>query len=273
MPPALRMCSGHCRQYNTRVTTVLVRVLLAPILIAGASLAGRRWGNSISGWIVGLPLTSGPIALVLALQYGSAFAAQAAFGTMAGALTQGAFSLAYGYTARYAKWPFALGAGCAAFAVATAAFHSLAPAPVFAYGIVVSGLAAVICLLRRREGSAPHSRSTALRFDLPIRMALATAWVFLLTGIAPLLGAEMAGLLSPFPMYGAILTVFAHRQHGSAAAVEVLRGMLYGLFGFGTFFLLEGLLIERTGIAVAFAAAITSALVLQLAALKLLQRK
>lgn len=255
------------------MTTVLVRVLLAPILIAAASLAGRRWGNAIGGWIVGLPLTSGPIALVLALQYGPSFAAQAAFGTMAGALTQGAFSLAYGFTARRAKWPFALAAGCAAFAVATAAFHSFTPAPVLGYGIVVSGLAGVIFLLRRRDEVAPLTRGAVLRFDLPIRMVLATTWVFLLTGIAPMLGAGMAGLLSPFPMYGAILTVFAHRQYGPAAAVDVLRGMLYGLFGFGTFFLLEGLLIERAGIAAAFTTAVISALVLQLAALKLLQRK
>ena len=31
------------------------------MLIATASLAGRRWGHAISGWLVGIPFTSGPI--------------------------------------------------------------------------------------------------------------------------------------------------------------------------------------------------------------------
>lgn len=251
---------------------VLLRILLAPTLIAGASLAGRRWGNSVSGWIVGLPLTSGPIAIILALQYGPTFAATAAFGTMAGALTQGAFSLAYAYAARRAAWPLAFAAACMAFAAATAAFHLLQPAPLTSYGVVVVGLATVIALLRPRGEGAAEVRTAAPRSDLPLRMLLATAWVLLLTGIAPSIGAGLAGMLSPFPMYGAILAVFAHRQHGAEAAVDVLRGMLYGLFGFATFFLCEGMLLERFGIGAAFAAAVGSALLLQAGALFLLRR-
>lgn len=254
---------------------VFLRILLAPSLIAGASLAGRRWGNSVSGWIVGLPLTSGPIAVILALQYGPAFAAAAAFGTMAGALTQGAFALAYAYAARRSSWPIAVAAACAAFAGATAAFHLLHPAPLTSYGVVVVGLAMVIALLRSRGdggAGAAEVRTGAPRNDLPIRMLLATAWVLLLTGIAPSIGAGLAGMLSPFPMYGAILAVFAHRQHGPEAATDVLRGMLYGLFGFATFFLCEGMLLERFGIGAAFAAAVGSALLLQAGALFLLHR-
>jgi hypothetical protein len=251
---------------------MILRLLLAPALIAGASLAGRRWGGAVSGWIVGLPLTSGPIAIILALQYGPAFAATAAFGTMAGALTQGAFALAYSGVARRAPWSWAFVAACAAFAAATAVFRFFDPAPLVSYGVVVAGLAIVITLLRPRVAVVAVTSVAPPRSDLPIRMLLAAGWVLLLTGIAPSIGAGLAGMLSPFPMYGAILTVFAHRERGADEATHVLCGMLYGLFGFATFFLCEGMLLERFGIGAAFGAAIASALLLQAGALWLLRR-
>ncbi|MEX6395898.1 hypothetical protein AB6E88_01745 [Providencia hangzhouensis] len=36
------------------------KVVITPLLLLTASLAARRWGESIGGLIVGLPLTSGP---------------------------------------------------------------------------------------------------------------------------------------------------------------------------------------------------------------------
>src|SRR5437660_411979 len=41
-------------------------------------MAGRRWGPGVSGWLVGFPLTSGPVAFFLALDQGVSFAAGAA---------------------------------------------------------------------------------------------------------------------------------------------------------------------------------------------------
>ncbi len=55
----------------------LLKLLLVPTFIGIVSLAGRRWGPTVSGWLVGLPLTSGPVAFFLALEQGNVFAAQA----------------------------------------------------------------------------------------------------------------------------------------------------------------------------------------------------
>ncbi|MEX5931749.1 hypothetical protein AB6H26_19805 [Providencia hangzhouensis] len=41
------------------------KVVITPLLLLTASLAARRWGESIGGLIVGLPLTSGPISSLL----------------------------------------------------------------------------------------------------------------------------------------------------------------------------------------------------------------
>lgn len=66
--------------------TLLLKLLLTPALIAAASLAGRQWGQAVSGWFVGLPLTSGPIAFFVALDQGVGFAAATALGALAAAL-------------------------------------------------------------------------------------------------------------------------------------------------------------------------------------------
>ncbi len=100
----------------------------------------------------------------------------------------------------------------------------------------------------------------------------ATAFVLLLTGVAPTLGPQLTGLLAPFPLYAAILAVFAHHLHGPAAAISVLRGLLLGLFAFAGFFLALAALIERAGVGTAFAAAIALTLALQAGALWALRR-
>jgi hypothetical protein len=97
-------------------------------------------------------------------------------------------------------------------------------------------------------------------------MVVATVFVLALTEAAPFLGARLAGLIAPFPLYGAVLAVFAQRMQGRDAAVAVVRGLVLGLFAFTGFFLAVTLLLP-SGIAVAFAAAIAVAIAVEGASL------
>jgi hypothetical protein len=102
-------------------------------------------------------------------------------------------------------------------------------------------------------------------------MLITTALVVGLTGVAPALGPRLSGVLATFPVYAAILTVFAHRA-GAAPAAQVLRGLLLGLFSFGAFFLVLGGLIERLGVAGGFVAATITALAIQAGSLAFVVR-
>lgn len=245
---------------------LLLKLALTPVLIAVASLAGRRWGHAVSGWLVGLPLTSGPVALFLALERGPAFAAEATLGSLAGAIAEAAFCLAYAAVASRAPWPAALVAASAAFALVAAALHgvdlSLAGATLGAFATLAIALG-----LTPRTAAAPPP-SPPPRWDVPTRMVIATALVLAITESAPVLGARVSGVLATFPVYAAILTVFAHRE-APAPAVQVLRGLLWGLFGFAAFFATLGALLVRAGIGVAFAAAAGGALATQALSLRL----
>jgi|SRR5947209_1815763 len=239
-----------------------LKLILTPVLIGLASLAGRRWGPAISGWLVGLPFTSAPIAFFLALAQGTHFAALAATGTMAGTISQAGFCLAYAVIARRQAWPAAFLGGCAVFAAATIVLRLLTLPAVLIFAVVILVLGLVIWRLPRM----PDADQEAIRlpvWDIPARMVVATGFVLLLTGIAPALGARLTGLLAPFPLYASVLTVFAHALQGAEAGIKVLRGLLLGLFGFATFFLVLALLLVPGGIGPAFAAALAAALCLQ----------
>jgi hypothetical protein len=91
-------------------------------------------------------------------------------------------------------------------------------------------------------------------------MTLAALLVLVLTSVAAALGPALAGSLSPIPVFGALLAVFAHRDQGAGAAVRLLRGMVLGSFGFATFLVLVGGLLDRLPVAPTYALASAGAL-------------
>ena len=215
-----------------------LRLLMTPLLIATATLVGRRMGPGVSGWLIGFPLTSAPVSVILALQYGPTFAAQAAVGNLAGLVSICAFSLTYSAISHARNWLVSVAAAALAFLFATIILNSfsLMLLPTFVIVLVTIGL--TLRLIPKRALDAPAAQ--APRWDLPVRMIVATTFVIMLTGLAPLLGPQLSGLITPFPVYGAVLASFANRQQGAAAARNLLRGMTASLFGVAGFFLVVG---------------------------------
>ncbi len=262
---------------------LMLKLILTPSLIGAASLAGRRWGHSISGWLVALPLTTGPITLFLALSHGAPFAAVAAAGTLAGGLSQAAFALTYGWLSSRWDWLPTLAASVLAFAVITAILQQMNFPLVPLYLLVFLSFALALRLLPReskmmlQSQGALHTnvptQSLPSRWDIPLRMTIATVFVVLITGLAPAFGPRLTGLLAPFPLFTATLAAFAHHQSGSGAAVNVLRGLLMGLFSYASFFFALAILLEPAGILTAFATAILVVIVFQGISLWVLQRR
>jgi hypothetical protein len=247
------------------VDSLAVRLVLAAALILAASLVGRRWGPAVGGSLVALPLTSGPIALFLALDHGPRFAAAAAHGSLTGLVAEVGFCIVYAVLASLG-WPVALLGACVAFvALATivqAAMLPLGALAVAAVGILIVGLAIL------RDAPRTVSAGPSPRWDLPARMVITVLLVLVITSAATRLGPRLSGVLAMFPVYVTILTVFAHRKEATAPR-QVLRGVLLGCFSAVAFFVALGGLIERVGIAGGFAVAIAVALALQAGSLAL----
>ncbi|HYA74451.1 MAG TPA: hypothetical protein VEF36_14965 [Roseiarcus sp.] len=248
------------------MSLLAVKLIVTPLMILAASLAGRRWGAAVGGWLVGLPLTSGPVAVFLAVEHGPGFAAEASAGSLAGVVAQSGFCLGYAFAAPRG-WPAGLLGGAGAFAASAFALQAGELAPALLFALALGALGVTLRFLP--DDFRPPAPARAPRWEIPLRMALVTALVVAVTSFASLLGARASGILATFPLIGAALGVFAHRAHGPCAGVAVLRGMTSALFAFAVFFFVLGLAMPRVGVALAFAAATLAALLVQMATLRL----
>jgi hypothetical protein len=248
----------------------VVKLTFTPLFILAASFAGRRWGDAVGGWLVGLPLTSGPVALFLALEQGPDFAAQASAGSLAGTAAQACFCMAYGLSSAFG-WPLALLGGIAAFA-GCASLLQLAGLPHLTLLIIALAFLTLTLRVLPPRKATRMSRSPFPWWDMPARMTLVTLLVVALTSFASVLGARVSGVLAAFPVFVTVLAIFAHRMQGPIAAVEVVRGMATGLFGFVAFFYVISLALARTGVPVAFACATLSAVLVQAATFNFIRR-
>jgi len=254
------------------MNTFILKLVLAPIIIGSASWAGRKWGPTVSGWIVGLPLTSGPVLFFLALSEGKAFAANATLGVISGGISLVSYVLTYTWLADRSSWQVSIIGSLLVYLTCTAILQNFT-FPLIPIVIIVC-LAIWLALQLLPNDKVTENRSTQPdKWDIPSRILIGTSFILLLTAIAPLIGPHLTGLLTTIPLYVSILTVFAHRDQGPAAGIHVLRGLLYGLFAFAGFFLTLNLLLERTGIAVTFLSAIATALIIQGTTLWLLHRQ
>ncbi len=245
-----------------------VKLIVTPLMILATSLVGRRWGDALGGWLVGLPLTSGPVAVFLAVERGADFAADSSAGSLAGVIAQAAFVLGYALAAPRG-WPTAVLGGAGAVAASALALQAGRLAPAILFALALGALVGTLRLLPRDVRAPAPAR--APWWEIPLRMALVTALVVGVTSFGSLLGARASGIVATFPLIGAALGVFAHRAHGARAGVAVLRGMASALFAFAFFFLVVGLAIPRVGVGLAFAAATIAALIVQAATLRLVR--
>ncbi|MEU8632305.1 hypothetical protein AB0C38_09075 [Amycolatopsis sp. NPDC048633] len=84
--------------------TLLLKLVLAPLLVVGSSLAGRRWGPGLTGLLVALPLVAGPILLITYLEHGRTFVARAASASLLGLVSLAAFAVVFARVARVRSW-------------------------------------------------------------------------------------------------------------------------------------------------------------------------
>jgi len=248
-----------------------LKLILTPLFVGGATLVARRFGPRVGGWLVGLPLTSGPVAFYLALEQGTGFAARAALATLLGQLSFAAFCLTYRWLSLRFGWLGCWLGSWSAFFITTFVLQQVSLPLPLAFITVVSVL--LLTLLRLPDSHYEIVKTAHPAWDLPGRILVATSFVLLLTGTAAFLGPHLSGLLLPLPIYATVIAIFTHHTYGAPAALQVLRGVVVGSFAYVLFFLLIAILVNSRGILLAFGSAITAALLLQGCSLWLMSRQ
>jgi len=235
------------------MSILAAKLILTPSLIAMATLAARRWGPIVGGLIAGMPLTSGPVSVFLAVERGVTFAAAAAQAALLGLIAVVAFCIGYDKTAHRARWPASCAVGFICYFAAVLVLRNLSVGIYTSILLVYSIIVAAMLLMSTTRKNAANRAERAL-WDLPLRMIAATGMVLLITGIADRIGPTWSGLLSPFPVFASVMAVFSHRASGASAAIHVLRGVVTGSVAFASFFVTVTLMLRNESMLATYSA-------------------
>lgn len=217
-----------------------IKLIGTPAIVSGATLAGRRWGPTVTGWIGGLPLASGPLTYFLAIEQSPRFAAASSAATLAALLGVSAFAVAFCRLSPRGAWPLPISVGLASYLVVAALILFVPLTAPVAFGLALVALTVGLRLLG--SPGVAQAIGPVPVWDIPARAVAATVLVVGLSALASTLGARVVGLIAPFPVYAAIMGGFTHALYGPAAAIRLIRGVLVGLYGFACFYLSVALL-------------------------------
>ncbi|MFG1608544.1 hypothetical protein [Actinoplanes sp. NPDC049265] len=246
--------------------TLLLKLVLAPLLVVGSSLAGRRWGDRVAGMLAALPIVAGPILLITALEHGPGFGAGAAAGSLLGLVSLAVFVVSFAYAGRRLDWLPAL---AVSWATTIAVDILLSRWPFDPYWTVTLVLVVAVVadrLVGRVDDEVTGPVGVALPWwDLPARAAATAALVLTVTGVSATVGPAVTGILAPFPIASSVIAAFVRAHQGPAATVRTLAGVTRGLPAFAAFSFVLAVLLVPLGVAGAFLAAVAGAMVVQLA--------
>jgi hypothetical protein len=237
---------------------LLFKLALVPAAVWLASIAARRWGHAVSGYLGGFPMIGGPITLYLALDHGADFAARSALVTMAAVAGQAGHLLAFSIVGRARGALAGLLAGWLAYASLSSGIGMLPLNPASALAFAAAGLLlAARCL--------PHPRDTTAlpaipRVELWLRLGAALALAGGILFGAATLGPTVSGILLSMPIAGSIIPPFTLKLYGADALARLQRGFVTGLTGFTAFFLVVAVAVVPLGIVAAFLLATAAAL-------------
>jgi hypothetical protein len=229
---------------------LFAKILLMPPLIAGVTLAVRKWGEGWGGWIGGFPWVAGPISFFIALEHGAGFAASTINSALLGSVGTMLFALVYATVSSRLSWlPTVLISYVAFFIVALLSLgQSISIA--FGVGLNLVVLTAVLYFFPKPKGKADFRKQPV--YDIPLRMLAATFFVVAVTQAADYLGPTWSGILTPFPIMTSTLAVFTHSQQGSDAAIRILYGLLLAGYGFVAFLVGVAWLVPQMPIGAAY---------------------
>jgi hypothetical protein len=210
------------------VTTLAIKLFLAPIFIASAYFIQKKYGPKIGGIFVAIPFIATPILLVIYFQHGKEFFHQAIIGTYAGQVGVLIYIFVYTHLAQRINWVIC-------FITATVCYLILAPLLAalltnFWVAILVWLVVWAFLQLTTISFNKDATLPIAPKWDLPMRIFSALTLIFLVTGFSQILGA-----LAMYPVMTSIMSSFNHARFGANSAIAFLNGL-------GTYLIFVGLI-------------------------------
>lgn len=218
------------------MNSFLIKIIVMPLVIAMVTQISRKWGNAVGGIVASLPWVAGPIIFFITLEQGIDFAMSTIPGVMIGLISWLTFCLAYVTVGRRYNAAWSLLSGYISYLLTGALLNNLTSV----IGLNVWMIAAILLMLGTlyifpTPGPIKAKAVKTLKYDIPLRMIMITAFVVGITFFADKMGPTWSGILTPFPIMTAVLAIFTHYSQGIEGTILILKGLLLGIFGFVAF--------------------------------------
>jgi hypothetical protein len=205
----------------------LLKVLLAPVIVLSVSYLQRRFGDRFGGWLLGLPITTGPFIFIIALQEGIVFAGHTTHGVLLGQIALITFCWSYAFAALRTPWYQALAVGTLV-CLSTGYLVTTVKVPIVVSDFFLLAVWAAGMRWWPRTNLPPQKILTP-KWELPVRILVTLTILTSLSALAPHVGAKVAGALSTYPVIASVLGAFNQRRFGPGATVATLRGLMQTL--------------------------------------------
>jgi hypothetical protein len=214
------------------ITALLVKMFAAAAVVVTASLITERAGPFFGAMVATLPISAGPIYVILAIDHGAAFVSTAALTSLATNAITALFTTAYVLMAqRFSMLP-SLAAAILAWSVG--ALVILARPWTWSEALLLNVLlyAPAFWLTRRYRTAIFAGKPVRRWYDVPARGIGVAVLTGAVTWIGWQLGPAAAGLFAVYPIVFTSLVAILHPRIGGPATAAMLVNGLRGLIGF-----------------------------------------
>ncbi len=242
--------------------SLLLKAALTSSIIVTASMIVERGGPLLGAMIASLPTSVGAAYIVMAVEHSPKFISNSALGSLTANAAGVTFAAIYARLARTQSLAVSLGGALIVWFVCAWALRHIEFSlwSAIALNIVVATLA-IWATATLRTKSFPRAATVARAYDIPLRAAMVSAFVIIVTTLSHTIGAFASGVFAVFPIAMSSFIIILHSRIGGPATSNVIAHAQIPMLGLIAAFLAVYLFSVTLGVWWALLIALVASLV------------
>jgi len=238
----------------------LLKIPVTAAVVIAAARTAERAGPFFGALIACLPVSAGPVYVLLSLQASDGFIAETALESAAMSAGAALFLTAYVVLAPRAGAAATLGSALGAWLVSAVLIRQLQWTAISVAALNVAAYGLAFLVIPRLGHTQPIRRSERRWFDLPLMAAMVGLLVAGVVSLSATLGAALTGIAAVFPVTFSSLGVIVHSRLGGRVAAATMAGAIRAMPGFVLGLLVLQALAVAAGASLAMLAALAAML-------------
>lgn len=207
--------------------TTLLRIFLTPVLVLAVYLLQKKWGARVGGLFLGLPINIAPFLVIIHLQESDQFLIDAIHGVFIGQVVLLIFAFSYSRLAINFDWRLTITLVTTITLISSLILHYLKLS--FPITLAVTLIAYIAIRNTWPKTITTSHWEESFNWDLPLRLAITSLTVYVLTTYSHFLGPILSGTLSAYPIILTFMGSLSHRRSGPPHILKTLQGLIYSL--------------------------------------------